>query len=312
LTLPEQGYGLPAGFVRKLAMLFKPLLQMKKISILGLLALSLFVWSCGGDDDTTNLPGTFVVEFDNMIGSKQMSLSEAGSDNYPFTTGEGQPFNLTLFGYYVSKIKLEGPNGELYEDEIKVSANAADVKGYYQVLESDAASQFITLHNVPEGKYNKITFTVGIDEDGVQEGAAGGILDPAAGAWFWNWNAGYIGMAMEGTSPDSPQEEVQGDGWVIYAQSFAVHIGGWKDIAPAEGETQKFYNNVKTVTLEFDSPVTVSETLEPEAHIVMDLLKVLDGADIDFGSTYAVHSPAGGKVFADQLSKAFILDHIHQ
>lgn len=279
---------------------------------MGLAALSMLIFSCGSDDEAPAIEGTFVVEFDNMVGSKQMSLSEAGSNDFPFTTGEGQPFNLTLFGYYVSKIKLEGPNGELYEDEMKVSANAAEVKGYYRVLESDAASQYITLRNVPTGKYDKITFTVGVGEDGVQEGAAGGILDPAAGAWFWNWNAGYIGMTMEGVSPDSPQEEVQGDGWVIYPHSFAVHIGGWKDIAPTEGETQKFYNNVKTITLAFDSPVTVSDQLEPEAHIIMDVLKLLDGAGLDFSSTYAVHSPAGGKVFADQLDKAFILDHIHQ
>ncbi|MDX2303378.1 MAG: MbnP family protein [Microscillaceae bacterium] len=286
---------------------------MKTINLLLFSILALFFFtSCNEDTKPEAEFGQMVVEFDHMVGTESLKLDSAGSTNYPYITANGQPFNLSLFGYYISKIKLEGPNGEVYEDEMNVSVNAAEVKGYYHVLEGEDASQFITLKNIPAGKYNKITFTVGIEEEGIQEGVAGGVLDPAEGAWFWNWNAGYIGFAMEGTSPNSPQEEVIGSGWKIYENSFAIHVGGWKNITPAQGEVQKFVNNVKTITLDFGTTVTVSESLEPEPHIIVDVLKVLNGAQVDFSTTYSLHSPAPGQVFANQLEDAFILDHVHQ
>ena len=287
---------------------------MKKIKLLALSALILLFSACDSDDSTDDPQtfGTFEVKFDNVVGSEPMSLEAEGSDNYKYSTASGEAFNLSKFGYYISKIKLAGPNGEAYEDEMNVSANADEVKGYYHVLESETSSQFLNLKNVPAGTYNKITFTVGIAEDGVQEGAAGGVLDPAEGAWFWNWNAGYIGFSMEGGAENSGQERVEGDGWVIPENSFDLHIGGWKEVSPGAGEDQKFVNNVKTITLDFDANIRVAENLEPAAHIVVDALKILDGVNIDFSSTYSVHVPILGQPFADYIPEAFILDHTHQ
>lgn len=267
--------------------------------------------SCNSSDDPgPDARGAFEVEFDNVAGTEQLALENAGSEQYPYVNANGQAFHITKFGYYISKIRLEGPNGELYEDELNISANADEVKGYYQIQESDASSQTIELKNITPGKYHSITFTVGIEEDGVQEGAAGGILDPAAGAWFWNWNAGYIGMLIEGKSPASPQPQSTH----IEANAFALHIGGWKDVAPEPGESQKFVNNIRTITLDFDTPVTVAENLKPRAHLIVDVLKVLDGSahHIDFASDYAIHSPGPGKSYADNMTDAFVFDHVHQ
>ncbi|MEM6298108.1 MAG: MbnP family protein [Bacteroidota bacterium] len=292
-------------------MIYSKWLRLVALSVFALLSLS----ACDDDEgeiQADNEVGEFVIKFDNKVGSSEMRLSELSSTDYAYTTNSGQPFNLTLFGYYISKIKLEGPDGELYEDEMNVSPNPDEVEGYYHVLESNTPSQRITLENVPAGKYNKITFTVGIEEEGVQEGAAGGILDPAAGAWFWNWNAGYIGFAMEGGSPNSPQQfEDFGGGFFIPESAFQIHVGGWKDITPAEGEPQRFVNNNRTITLDFDSEVRVSESLRPEAHIVADALKAL-GDDINFEETFSVHAPFKGAAFANKLEDAFIFDHTHQ
>ncbi len=288
---------------------------MKYLNLL-MVALTISFIACNEEENDVPIvateTGSLKVQFDHRVGKAEMKLSEEGSTTYAYTDAKGQQFNLTRFGYYVSKIKLEGPNGELYEDEMKVGASAEDVKGYYHVLESDAASQFITLKGVPSGKYNKVTFTLGVDEDGMKDGAVGGVLDPAEGAWFWNWNAGYIGFIMEGASPDSPQEEVDGGGFKIYANSFAIHVGGWKEVEPLEGQPKKFTNNVKVLTLDFDADITVSPKLGPKAHIIVDALKILDRGEVDFSTTYAVHSPVLGKPIAEQLSGAFILDHTHQ
>lgn len=264
------------------------------------MAIVAIIVSCGeeNEDPQTEVAGTVSIEFDNFVGSSMVNLKETGSTNYNYTTTSGHEFNLTRVQYYVSKIILTGENGEMFEDELNVSASADEIRGYYFIQESESASKLVELSNVPAGTYTQITFNLGIDEEGVQEGAAGGILDPASGAPFWNWNAGYIGMTVEG------QTDVTED------KAFAIHVGGWKDIVPDDGTTQKFYNNVKTITLNLDVDMNVSETLEPEIHIVADIQKVL--GSIDFTATPQVHSPAAGRVFADNLESAFVVDHVHQ
>lgn len=268
--------------------------------MIALLAVAILFIACGeeSEDSQTEIEGTVSIEFDNFVGSSSVNLVDEGSTEYKYVNNSNQEFNLTTIQYFVSKIVLTGANGELYEDELQVSANADEIKGYYFVQESESASQILELTNVPEGTYTHITFNLGIDEEGVQEGAAGGILDPATGAPFWNWNAGYIGMTVEGQTA------------VLEDPEFQIHIGGWKDIIPEDGSDQKFYNNVKTITLSLDVNMKVSSSLEPEIHIVTDIQKVL--GSIDFSATSSVHSPAAGRTYADNLESAFVVDHVHQ
>jgi len=286
---------------------------MKKLFLFALLIAVSFFTACEKDDDVNpeKEAGTFAIKFDNLLDGKKITLKEPGSTDYQVTDTNGQELNLSLLGYYISEIKLEGPNGESFADPMNVSAKADEVKGYYQVLESESSSRVISLTNVPAGTYDKVTFTIGINESGVQEGAAGGVLDPAEGAWFWNWNAGYIGFAIEGNASNSAQEFVDwGGGFTTAEGSFALHIGGWKEVEPQDGSEKRFVNNVKTLTLPFDAAIKVEEGLSPNAHIEVEVLEVLKG--IDFSTNYSVHSPIGGQPFANQLQNAFKLDHVHQ
>lgn len=280
---------------------------MKIFKMIALLALTVTFVSCENDDAAPEEFGTFQLYFDNKVGSNEVELKTPGSTEYSYQSENGERFNLSLLGYYVSKIKLEGPNGELFEDEISISASES--KGYYHVLENDASSHNILLENVPAGTYNRVTFTIGVEEDGVQEGAAGGVLDPAEGAWFWNWNAGYIGFAIEGTAENSGQQYVDwGNGFETQEKTFAIHIGGWKDVA----DNENFVNNNRTITLDFGTTVSVGDDVAPIAHIVTDVLKLLNDAQIDFNSTYSVHAPKAGQPFANQLNGIFVVHHVHQ
>lgn len=280
---------------------------MKKINLLAIALLATITFACKEDDTVNATPGTFQVFFDNKVGSSDISLKEAGNSTFDFKTASGESFNISKLGYYISKIILEGPNGEKFEDEISVSAS--EVKGYYQLLESDSKTQSIKLTNVPSGSYNKITFTLGVDESGMKEGAIGGILDPAKGAWFWNWNAGYIGFLVEGNAENSGQEYVDwGGGFETQEGTFAFHVGGWKDVQGSD----KFVNNIKTITLDFGTTVNVSEQLSPLAHIVVDVMKVMDKTSVDFSKTFSVHSPKLGKSFADVIPSIFTVHHVHQ
>lgn len=260
------------------------------------------------ENTTAENKGVFQIKLDHKVGAADLALSAVNdSANFTYQTADGQEFNITKFGYYVSEIKLTGPNGEFYAD--KMEANAAGAKGYYHVLESNGASQLISLDNIPEGTYDKISFTLGVNEAGVQSGAAGGVLDIANGAWFWNWNAGYIGFAVEGFAANSNQDYVDfGGGFVTHEGKTAFHIGGWKDVA---GNTN-FTNNVRTVSLDFGTTIEVRENLNPQAHVIADILKFYNHAAVDFSTTYAVHSPGAGAPFADHTAHAFSLDHVHQ
>ncbi|WP_103866769.1 MbnP family protein [Aquimarina sp. I32.4] len=286
---------------------------MKSTIKLIVLTFAFFAISCSSDDDgasNKDAVSTVKIKWDNIVGQKDMNIVEKQNLEYGYKTADNQDFNITSFGYYITNIILEGPNGERFEDEISISA--ADAKGVYHIKEGDFASAATILQNVPIGKYNKITFTVGIPEEGVKEGAAGGVLDPAAGAWFWNWNAGYIGFAIEGHASTSSQAHNEIDGFVIPEKSFAIHIGGWRDITPLEGETPKFVNNVKTITLNFDSDVTVAESQEPSIHLLANAKALFDTSSVDFSTTYSVHAPILGKQFADVLDQVFSYSHVHQ
>ncbi len=289
-------------------------MKFNRILMLAIAASTAFVACKKENEEPTNNPsseenkGVFQIKFDHKVGAQDLSLSAANdSVNFMYQTNDGQDFNITNFGYYVTEVRLTGPNGESYSDEME--ATAAGSKGYYHVLEDNSASQLISLSNIPEGTYDQITFTLGVKEEGVQSGASGGVLDIANGAWFWNWNAGYIGFSVEGFAANSNQDYVDfGGGFVTHQGKTAFHIGGWKDVP----DNTNFTNNIRTVTLDFGTTIEVRENLNPQAHVIADVLKFYDNATVDFSSTYAVHSPGAGAPFADHAASVFSIDHVHQ
>lgn len=272
--------------------------------------LSLSLTACNKENPSKD-PGTFSILFDNKLGDNSIKLKDAGEKSFTYTDSDGQEMNISKYAYYVSAIELEGPDGIKHIDPLNVTANAEEVTGYYHVISTTKKSNLINLSNIKAGIYDKIRFTIGVDESGVQEGAAGGVLDPAKGAWFWNWNAGYIGFGVEGNASNSGQEYVDwGNGFETLEGTYAIHVGGWKDVEPEPGEDPKFVNNIKTIELDFGSTIKIENELNPKAHINVQFDELLKG--IDFSKTYSVHRPDLGKPFANKLVKVFKLDHVHQ
>ncbi len=257
---------------------------MKNLNALALCACILFSVSCSDDKEEETF-GAVTLNFDNVVGDEDLSLASEGSAEFPYTNSASQTFNIDLLGYYISEIRLVNSDGTVFAD--KLLATASESKGYYQVLEDDAESQLIDLSNVPSGSYESLIFTVGVRGNTVAEGATGGILDPANGAWFWSWNVGYIAYGVEGNSTASGSD---GD-------ELAFHIGGWSDP-----------DNIKEVTLELPTPLVVGEGTESELHIHADVLEILES--LDFTTTYSVHSPAAGQPLAETLPDVFEIHHV--
>lgn len=280
-----------------------------KLFFIALVALSISLSSCSKDDETPKDPGTISLLFDNKLGGKNFTVKDAGDRSFDYKDANGQEYNISKYAYYISAIELLGPDNAKYADPLKVSAG--EVTGYYHVTSLKPNSGAINLTNVTAGTYNKVRFTVGVAESGVQEGAAGGVLDPAKGAWFWNWNAGYIGFGVEGNASNSGQPYKDwGNNFITKEGTFAVHVGGWKDIEPQPGKDAKFVNNVKVIELDLDSNLKIEKGLSPDAHINVNFDQLLKG--IDFSTTYAIHKPSLGKPFANKLVNVFELDHTHQ
>jgi hypothetical protein len=283
---------------------------MKKMLLLGFLA-TIALFSCKDEDDTPVIEtGSLEIEFDNVAIvndiQQQLTLANIGDDNYEFENGMGQKYNVTLLKYYITKIVLEGPNGELYEDRMSVSATESE--GYYLIDEGEKSTQLITLENVPPGTYNKVSFTVGVDEDGVIEGAAGGALDPATSQMFWNWNAGYIAMKFEGQSDVS---NGGANGELTFPEhefGLVYHVGGWKDVPD-----QPFVYNNQRLSFEFDTDAKVASDQLPHVHMIFDVLSLFKGTNtIDFTGNHNVHKPADGTPVAENIPAAFAYDHVHQ
>lgn len=273
------------------------------------IAVAMFMVSCDKEKPTDD-PGAIKIEFDNVAIvdgiQRQLSLVTPGSTDYNYTNEKEQDFNINLLRYYITNIKLEGPNGEVFEDPVKVDASGA--KGVYLIDEAIPTSGGVVLTDVPAGQYNKISFTVGVEENGVKDGAAGGNLDPATCKMFWNWNSGYIALKFEGQSSVSAGgttgfETLEGvDKGILY------HIGGWKDV---DG-TAFVYNN-KKLTFDFDTNAKVEKGEQPTVHMVFDVLKLFTGENnIDFTGNNNVHKPVDGKPMADNIPGAFAFDHVHQ
>lgn len=119
-----------------------------------------------------------------------------------------EAYSVQTFKYYISGIEL----GNSSSDKVsKVAEN-----NYFLIDESATGSKSIQV-KAPAMKYDRISFTIGVDSIRNVSGAQTGALDPANGM-FWTWNSGYIMAKLEGTSPLSNQVN----------NKIEYHIGGFK------------------------------------------------------------------------------------
>ena len=78
------------------------------------------------DDSESEPPKGFIeIEFDNVVGSRQLQLAGVGSTEYPYENAMDQAFNVTTLRYYISSVRFEGRNGEVFEDEVSVDATSS-------------------------------------------------------------------------------------------------------------------------------------------------------------------------------------------
>jgi hypothetical protein len=240
--------------------------------------------------------GKLRIEFDNVVGAANMQLGGAQI----YTNASGEQFNITMFNYFVSNIKLKTNDGREYV--------VPQDSSYFLIMESNRASQFVTLNNVPAGDYSEISFTIGVDSlrSTMDISRRTGVLDPAnyshdTGGMYWSWNSGYIFVRMEGTSPQAPADAAGN-------RRFRYHIGLFG------GYNNPTINNVKSITRTFNGDLAkVRKDRTPEVHFVVDALKVFDGPAhrLSIAANSAVMASPFSANIANNYVEMFKYDHLH-
>lgn len=257
---------------------------MKQVVLLICICTMSLIISCGNDETQY---GDVQININNTVGDQQVDLlSPIGSQNYPFVSINDQHYNLTLVKYIITEIRLHGTDGAYFLDPVVIDLEK--VNGAYVVDETKPLSQTINLSNVPIGNYNRLSFTLGVEEDFVQQGATV-MLDNM----FWAWNAGYIAFKIEGQSPDSKGDDF-GEGNPL---GWSYHIGGWQ--TP---------NNNRTINIELvDFQVSSAEA---KIGLRADVSVFINGEfPVDFSDINSVHDPGSGQKFANNLLHMFSLDN---
>lgn len=249
--------------------------------------------SCKKDqhDDVTGF-NDVEIEFENRAGNKPLVFG------VEYTNAMGERLKFSTFNYYVSNFVLI----KAYGSEFVVPKDSC----YFLCKQEQPASRKIKLRNVPAGDYKAVRFVLGVDSLKSVSPASErlGVLDPATGAsgMYWNWNAGYIFVKVEGTSPDAPLDQGAND------RIFQYHIGLFG------GYSSPTLNNLKTLTLALKGSevAKVRRNGGPHFHVYVDVLELFTNPTNISVATYPkVHAGPYSKTVADNYADMFSLDHVH-
>lgn len=259
---------------------------MKKIA--AVIALVFAFTSCTNNEDLSNtLEGKndVVIEFDNSFNNDKLIL---GTSTY--TNGNGEILTIDSFDYIVSNFVLVTEDGK----EFIYPKNDS----YFIISEGGGTKTKkiqITLKDVPAGKYTKVKFGIGVDQERFIQGQA-----VQQDFWTlaesynltWSWQAGYKFVVLEGSYKANSETT---------SDAFMLHIA-------SRGTTVDLY---KEVTLPMDIAL-VSANQSPQLHIVTDANKMLDGkTKLKLADQSTIMGGVNASKIADNYTEMFMVHHVH-
>jgi len=266
---------------------------MKRIHLF-LLAIiaSTIVISCKKNDSepapNPNVTGSLEVEFENFVGTQKFAFGTSYTN--PNTN---ESFTPTMLRYFVSNIELKTSTGTVFT----IPQNDS----YFLIDQEKPESLKFTLNGIPEGDYNEISFTIGVDSlrNTKPVGERTGNLDISGTAqgMYWSWNSGYIFVKFEGSSPQSTAAD----------QKYRYHIGGFG------GYSSKTINTIRKKTLSFGKDIAkVRAKTAPTVHLITDVMKLFNGStQLKIADNNTVMFSAFGVNIANNYVDMFSYDHVH-
>ncbi|RBW59706.1 hypothetical protein DS884_08195 [Tenacibaculum sp. E3R01] len=259
---------------------------MKKI--ITFIALAMAFVSCSDDEiGNEKLEGKneVAIEFDNGFSNDKLLL---GTSTY--TNGNGEILTINSFDYIVSNFVLITEEGK---EVIYPKDNS-----YFIISEggnNKTKKVQISLKDIPAGRYTKIKFGIGVDQERFKQGQAvqQGFWTLAEGYNLtWSWQAGYKFLVLEGNYKENTQATTS---------PFMLHIA-------SRGTTVDLY---KEVSLPMDIAIVSKET-SPQLHIKVDANKMLDGKTkikLSEGSTIMGGDKASN--ISENYTDMFMVHHVH-
>ena len=216
--------------------------------------------------------GSLTIQFENRVGAKSLVL-----DTVSYKNSLGQSYTVSMFKYYIGNFHFRNTGGTEFISH-----------KYFLINQSAPNSMEITIDSVPFGRYNSVSFTLGVDSIDNCSGAQSGALDPVNGM-FWAWNTGYIFLKMEGISPASNST----------GKRMEFHIGGYK--TPN--------NCIKNIRFEYT--VDIGGKGSNEILMTADLSKLFSSPNpVDFSKISSVTDFHNAKAIADNYSSMFSISKL--
>lgn len=246
----------------------------------------IFLVSCSNDDEGTgsDLKGTGDVKltFDNGVGDDDLLLGSS------YTNSQGETLTIDRLNYIVGNFRLTDADGNVF--------TYPKDQSFFIISEETGATE-VVLHDVPAGKYESITFGIGVDQEKYLQGAEGQgdlLTEAEDNEMMWSWQAGYKFLNFEGTFTSAT---------VTDPTEFKIHMG-------SHGSS---LDNYKETTLNFGTDALVGEGMEPIVHMVADANAILDGGHKLALSEQAVVmiSEEKSPQIAENVSTMFRVDHVH-
>ena len=215
----------------------------RRTSIVFIVSLLLSTFSCREAEEVDFPVGNGNVEltFDPLFNDKDLQLGET------YTSPQDETLSFSRFEYIISNIRLTDTGGGIYEVP----------DSYYfmgQRSADDNMRERIVLQDVPAGDYTTVTFSVGVDPEtnSSTDAFLKGELEAGVGM-DWSWSTGYKFINWEGIYTNKAQND---------GVPFVLHVGT--------------NENYQILTLTFDTPIVVSETITADAYVALHAEEVFE------------------------------------
>ncbi|WP_322970756.1 MbnP family protein [Faecalibacter sp. LW9] len=263
------------------------------------LILVLILSSCSSDDDNSTIvdpsaKGNIQLKFENGFNN----LGGIVLNQTTQTSSSGQKHQFSNLQYVISNITLIDEQGNSFD----YHKNNPDL-GAFIIDQSKAVGNvnYINLTDVPQGKYTKVKFGLGISQDAYLLGQTGQAIfwDKAKDSGLtWSWAAGYIFVKLEGFYGTNELNT-----------PFKNHTGNMGNV-----NANNTANLYREITLNLPSTARVTGSIKPSIHIIADFNQYLSGSkSLELNDSN--HNAMGSSVFlqevTDNLINMFRVDHVH-
>lgn len=217
---------------------------MKKTQLICLLLMAMFAVACNKSEGY----GDLSVDVGYSVNGKGLI-----TDTLCYRNEAGNAFMITEIQWFISKMELQNEQGEwiaLAHRDVGTKTSDATSRTFY-IDTNIPESQTLALAPIPIGKYTKLRFVFGLDEEYNQTGL---FSDSPEANMFWpeTLGGGYHYMKLNGRFVNAENELVP----------LNVHLG----IGQTDSQTE-FLHNHFIVELPID--LTISENADNQLHLCM-------------------------------------------